>query len=84
MSQTVIMVDPDLHTPWQSHCHRDLTSLTTFTLFSPLSVEVSVGLLTTDLFAGSIPKNDLESLSNLLVMLWGKKINSAIITGFTY
>lgn len=81
VSQTVIVVDPDLHTPRQSHCHRDLTSLTTFTLFSTLSVEVSVGLLTTDLFAGSRPKNDLESLSNLPVMLWGKKSIRPLLLG---
>ena len=64
MSQSAITMEPDLQIPHHNPCHCDLASMTTFSLLSTSSVEVSIGLLTQQtLFANSRPRNDLKSFN---------------------
>lgn len=66
MSQTAITMEPDLQIPPHYPCPCDLASLTTLSLLSSSSVEVSIGLLAEQtLFANSRLRNDLKSFNNL-------------------
>lgn len=85
MNQTAITMEPDLQIPDHNHCHCDLASMTTFSLLSTSSVEVSIGLLTEQtLFANSRPRNDLKSFNNLEKRCYERDIILAVIVGFTY